>query len=196
VWRPSVRLTGTSGQSLIEGAIILPMFILIVAGIVEVGVAVRDQQVVARLAREGSNLISREVTLGATETVMRSMGTAPIDFSRDSKVILSVIRRGGAVGTANYDRLVLYQRLEFGAYGGTSRLRTSGTGSFGPGPEYLALNSDSDTSLQITNPPAGLVTVIGGMAYVCEVITRHPLITPLSAFGVNVPQELYSIAYF
>jgi hypothetical protein len=190
------RLSGTSGQSLIEGAIVLPMFILIVAGIVEVGVAVRDQQVVARLAREGANLISRDVTLDAAATAIASMSSAPIDFNGGSTLILSVIKRGGAVGTANYDTLVLYQRFEFGNGPGRSRLRTAGNGTFGPAPDYLAQNSDSDTGLQIINAPAGVVTVVGGLIYVAEVVTTHQLITPLSVFGVSVPQELYSVAYF
>ncbi len=38
--------------------------------------------------------------------------------------------------------------------------------------------------------------VPGGMLYVTEVYTRHPLITPLDRFGITLPQTLYSIAYF
>jgi hypothetical protein len=34
------------------------------------------------------------------------------------------------------------------------------------------------------------------MLYVTEIYTKHPLITPLDRFGVNVPPILYSIAYF
>ena len=188
-WRSALRLRGTSGQSLIEGAIVLPMFVLIVTGIVEVGLAVRDQQIIARIAREGANLISRDVSLDAAATAITSMSTAPVDFNNGSRLILSVIKRGGAVGTANYDRLVLYQRLEIGTYAASSRLQTSGTGTFGPGPNYVALNSDSDVSLQVTNAPAGVVTVIGGLIYVSEVFTRHDLVTPLNTFGVIVPQQ-------
>ena len=36
----------------------------------------------------------------------------------------------------------------------------------------------------------------GGMLYVTEIYTRHPLITPFDRFGVQLPSTLYSIAYF
>jgi len=60
----------------------------------------------------------------------------------------------------------------------------------------LAANSDSDTSLRVTNLPANLVLSKGGMIYITEIFTRHNRITPLDNFGVLVPQTLYSIAYF
>ena len=38
--------------------------------------------------------------------------------------------------------------------------------------------------------------VPGGLMYVTEVYTNHNLITPSTAFGVTLPDSLYSIAYF
>jgi hypothetical protein len=75
-------------------------------------------------------------------------------------------------------------------------LTTAGTGSFGPAPDYQAVNSDTNTGLRVTNVPANLIAVRGGMLYVTEIYTRHTLITPLERFGISVPQTLYSIAYF
>ena len=60
-----------SGQSLVEFAIILPLVLLIVLGVVEVGYALLDQHVVTKLTREGSNLISRDTTLQDAATAMR-----------------------------------------------------------------------------------------------------------------------------
>ena len=40
------------------------------------------------------------------------------------------------------------------------------------------------------------MTTPGTFPYVTEVFQKHPLITPLDRFGVNVPTTLYSIAYF
>ena len=37
---------------------------------------------------------------------------------------------------------------------------------------------------------------LGGMLYITEIYTRHPLITPFDHFGVTMPTTLYSIAYF
>ena len=69
-----------------------------------------------------------------------------------------------------------------------------GTGSF-TGPDYEAANSDTDTRLQVTNLPTGLVAS-GGMIYITEIFSTHTLITPFDRFGVVVPSVLYSIAYF
>ena len=41
-----------------------------------------------------------------------------------------------------------------------------------------------------------LVGVKGGMVYVTEIYTSHPLLTPLDKFGIKFPTTLYSIAYF
>ena len=189
-------LADASGQSLVEMAIILPLFLIIVLGIVEVGYALIDQHVTTRMTREGSNLISRDVKLADAATALRAMTTQPINFDDgSSKVILSVLKRGETTGTTNYDKIFLYQRYEFGTYPGTSKLTTRGTGSFSP-PNYEAANSDANSGLQLTSGPANIVGVQGGLIYVTEIYTRHRLMTPLTRFGITVPSTLYSIAYF
>ena len=182
---------------MIEFALVLPLALLIVLGVTEVGSALLDEHVVTRLAREGSNLISRDTSLQTAANVMTSMSTRPVNFSSGSKMIFSVIKRGATTGTANYDRLVLYQRAEFGSFSGpaASHIQASG-GSFGGPPDFIAANSDNDPSLRVTGVPANLVTVRGGMVYVTEIFTRRARITPLDRFGVAVPETLYSIAYF
>lgn len=72
-------------------------------------------------------------------------------------------------------------------------LNNSG-GTFGPAPDFTAANSDNDTRLQVTNAPGTMA--LGDLLYITEIYTRHPLITPLDRFGIQVPQALYSIAYF
>lgn len=189
-------LADASGQSLVEMAIILPLFLIIVLGIVEVGYALIDQHVTTRMTREGSNLISRDVKLTDAATALRAMTTRPINFDDgSSKVILSVLKRGETTGTTNYDKIFLYQRYEFGTYPGTSKLTTRGSGSFSP-PNYEAANSDGNSGLQLTSGPANIVGVQGGLIYVTEIYTRHRLMTPLTRFGITVPSTLYSIAYF
>ena len=189
--------TSGRGQSLIEFAIILPILMLIVLGVVEVGMVLLDEHVVTRLSREGSNLISRDTSLETAAEVMASMSARPVDFANGSKVIFTVLKRGATTGTANYDRLVMYQRAEFGNFSGTglSRVQSAG-GAIGGPPDYKAVDSDSDAGLRVTGVPANLVTVPGGMVYITEIFTRRPRITPLDRFGVAVPETLYSIAYF
>jgi hypothetical protein len=184
------------GQSLIEFAIVMPLFLVIVLGIVEIGYALVDQHVTTRVSREGSNLISRDTPLQEAAVAVRSMSSKPLNFDDgSSKLIFSVLKRGETTGTTNYDRLFVYQRYEYGSYPGTSKLSMRGTGSFG-GPNYEAVNSDGNSNLQLTSGPTDLIGARGGLSYVTEIYTRHKLITPLDRLGIQVPQTLYSIAYF
>ena len=183
------------GAALIEAALTLPLVMLIVFGTVDVGYSLLDSHTVTRLTREGSNLISRNTTLDDAASAMSAMSTGLVDFGSNSKVIFSVIKKGGTLGTANLDELVLYQRYEYGSLAVASRISTAGGGTFGPAPDYIAADSDNDTGLRV-GLPNNLVTVRGGLVFVTEVFSQHQRITPLQNFGVTVPETLYSIAYF
>lgn len=187
--------TESRGVSLIEAALTLPLMFLIVFGLVEVSYSLLDSHTVTRLTREGSNLISRNTSIEDAVVAMQDMSNGLVDFSTNSTVIFSVIKRGGTIGTPNYNQQILYQRFQFGALGATSRIG-SPSGAFGGPPNYVAANSDFDTGLRLPGLPPNLVTVPGGLVYVTEIFSTHPTITPSQNFGVTVPQQLYSIAYF
>lgn len=191
------RVSATSGQGLVEFALTLPVMLVVALGVIEVSYALLDQHVVTKLAREGSNLISRDTSIQDAVTALKSMSTRPVDFTTDAKVIFSVIMRVPTVGATNFDKDVLRQRHEYGNLAGVqSTLQTVGNGAFRGAPDYEAVNSDNDANLQITNMPANLIVPLGGMIYVTEVYTKHPLITPFDKWGITVPTTLYSIAYF
>ena len=190
------RLFSSSGQGLVEFAVSLPLLLIVVLGLTEVGYALLDQHVITRLTREGSNLISRGTSLQGAATALTGMSSRPVDFDSNSKVIFSVLRKVATTGSANFDRLIIYQRYEYGSLSADSILSTRGASSFGSAPDYEAANSDNDTNLQVTNMPTDLVVGRGGMIYVTEIFTTHTLITPLGRFGINVPETLHSIAYF
>lgn len=189
-------LKDARGQSVVEFAIVLPVLMVVVLGVIEVSYGLLDQHVVTKLTREGSNLISRDASLGDAATVMKSMSGRPVDFDTHSKLIFSVIRRGATTGSSNYNKDILYQRYAYGALAATSAISTRGSGSYGSAPDYQANNSDNDTNLQVTNMPAGITLSPGGTLYITEIFTTHELITPFDKFGVTVPKTLYSIAYF
>ncbi len=192
----AVRNHGRSeaGQSVIEFAVVLPLVALLALGVVEVSSALLDMHVITSFSREGSNLISRNTTLQDAVTAMRQMSSRPVNLNDgSSKLILSVIKRVATTGASNYNKDILYQRCEYGTLAAQTKLQ-GGHGSFGPGPDYQALDADNDTGLQVGNLPVPLTP--GGTLYITEVYTRHTLITPLDRFGVHVPDLLYSIAYF
>jgi Flp pilus assembly protein TadG len=189
--------SGERGQSMIEFAMVLPFIVVLSLGVVEVSWALLDAHVVTRLAREGSNLISRDASLQEAAQAMQSMSTRPVDFNNGSKLIFSVLRNIDATGTTNHTRTILYQRYEYGSMAaGASKLAIQGSGSFGGAPDFQATNANSDTGLRVTTLPAGLTLTLGGTVYVTEVFSPHPLITPFDRFGISLPQMLYSIAYF
>jgi len=187
---------GEQGQGLIEFAMLLPMLIVIVLGVVEIGYALVDQHVVTKITREGSNLISRDISLQDAGAAIKNMKTRPVDFDTGSRLIFSVVKKVATIGAPNFDKVILYQRYEFGALSAASVLQTKGPASFGGAPNYEAANSDTNTNLQITNLPGNIIVASGGMAYVTELYTTHSLITPLDRLGVSVPNKLYSVAYF
>jgi len=191
------RLLARDGQAVVETALIMPLVVVLVLGVVEFSYALLDAHVVTKATREGSNLISRNVSLQDAVTAMKNMSDRPLNFNDgSSKVIFSVLKRGATSGTTNFNQNILYQRFSSGTYPGTSKLTTRGAGSFGGAPDYQAANSDTDSNLQVTNMPAGLLVTTGGMIYVTEIYTAHTLLTPLSNLGLSLPQTLYSIAYF
>jgi Flp pilus assembly protein TadG len=190
------QLSSAKGQTLVEMAFVLPIIMMVSLGVVEVSYAVLHQHVISRITREGANLISRDVSLLDASNALKSMSTTPVDFTDGSELILSVLKKGSTVGTANYDHVVLYQRYSIGTLGATSTLQTAGGATFGPAPDFKAANSDTDTNLRITTLPATVDITRGGLLFVAEVFTSHAPLTPLDKFGVTIPPTLQSIAYF
>jgi Flp pilus assembly protein TadG len=92
------RLRHADGQALVEFAVVLPLLLVLVLGVVEVGYALLDQHVVTKLSREGSNLISRDVTLQDAGAAMKSMKTRPVDFDVQSRLIFSVVKKVATAG--------------------------------------------------------------------------------------------------
>jgi Flp pilus assembly protein TadG len=193
------RLGDSKGQSMIEMAMILPIVVTLVLGLIELSYALLDQHVVTKLSREGANMISRDAALTDAYTALQSMATRPIDFSSRTKVIFTVIKNPSTTGAANQGVPAIYQRFTGGAggVGGGSLITCSScSASNFPAPDYTANDVDSNTALRVTGglPPNSVSQ--GGFVYVTEIYTSHPLITPFDRFGISVPSTLYSIAYF
>jgi Flp pilus assembly protein TadG len=196
--RPHRTLSNARGQALVEFAIVIPLSLVLVIGVIEVGYALLDQQVVTSLSREGANLISRDSTLQQAASALGAMNSRPVNLNgTGSKVILSVITKVALTTAGNYDQVVLYQRHVYGdtSVPGGSALATSG-GVIGGPPNYNTVNPYNDPNLRITSVPANLDVTRGAYMYVTEVFSTHTTLTPLHNFGITVPSLLYSIAYF
>ena len=190
------RLASSRGQSIVEFAICLPLLLLVTLGVIEMSNALMSQHMITKVAREGSNMISRETTLVDAGSALQNMSSNPGTFNARTLVIFSVLMRS-QTGT-NTGQLVLYQRYQVGN-GSLGSSRLNGSGSFTAANDYTASNPNNTTSLRVTNAPAGIASVPGGLIYVTEVFTAYDSMTPLgdlSAYGIAVPNVLYSIAYF
>ena len=187
------RIRSSRGQSIVEFAICLPLLVVLTLGVIETSNALMSQHVITKTAREGSNMISREVTLVNAGTALQNMSSAPASFNATTKVIFSVLMRSQT--GANNTHLVLYQRYQVGN-AALPASRLNGSGAYTAANDYTAPNPNGDTALRVTNAPAGIASVPGGMIYVTEVFTTYTALTPLTNFGITLPPVLYSIAFF
>jgi hypothetical protein len=189
-----IQLKRDEGQGLIEFAMVLPLLVLLVLGVVELGYGLLDMHVATSFSREGSNLISRNTSLADAVTAMRMMSSRPINLDDGSStIIFSVIRNNNTTGVANTGQNILYQRVQYGSFPASSHI-SGGGGAMGGAPDYQAVDPDNDTSLRVGGLPVTMEP--GGILYITEVFTKHVRLTPLDRFGVSVPQSLYSSAYF
>lgn len=196
--KSSAKIHSSRGQVLVEFAMVLPMLVLILLGVIEMSYLMHDQHVVIRMTREGSNLISRSTNISDAAAAMSRMVNPPVDLNgSDSKLIFTVLTK--YTGGYNRDRVIVYQRYEVGDLSATSAFTTQGTISsadFGSAPNYVARNPAYDTDLRVTNVPSTLTIDQGEFVYVTEIYSRHTLITPFNKIGIGLPETLYSIAYF
>ena len=79
------RLAERRGQSLVEFALVLPILLLIVVGILEFGIAFRTFQVVTNAAREGARTaVLRTTDAEVRGVVGRYLGSGGLDLDRGS----------------------------------------------------------------------------------------------------------------
>ena len=175
------------GQSMIEFAVVLPLLLVVVLGLIEVSYALYDQHVVTKLTREGSNLISRDTSLQDAATALGTSQRRPVDFTTNSKVIFSVIMNVGATGTQqlraadSLPALRVRGDLRHQRSVDRRRLVRPGPGLHGDQPGQRHQPSCKQSSGNVTIP-------VGGMVYVTEIFTRahaHHAVQPLWRHGAQ-----------
>jgi hypothetical protein len=185
----------SEGQSVVELAMVLPLILLLVLGVIEMGYALYEDHLIIKLAREGSNLISRQSTFTEVEAALQAATSAPVTFDANGKLILSVIKLG--TGGANLDKPIISQRHFLGSLTASSIIgEPPGTSYYGA-PNYAAKDADNDANIRIAGAlPNGLTLTAGQSVYITEIYARHNLITPFDKFGISLPSSLYASAYF
>src|SRR6266581_4306449 len=134
-----------AGQALFEFGITLPILMALVLGVIEFGYALFQVQLVTSMAREGSNLIARQVTIDDAEAALGVMsGLVRFDANANSTLIFSVVRLGVG-GTDNANVPIIVQRNSIGraassVLGDPPQIQYEGP------PDYNAKHPDTDKS--------------------------------------------------
>ena len=179
-----------SGQALCEFALTLPILMALVLGVIELGYALFQTQLITSMSREGSNLISRQVTIGDAEAALETMSPI-VRFDTNSALILSVVKLG--VGGDNKDVPIIVQRHSVGSFAGSSVLGDPPQSAYQGSPDYNAYNPDDDPSIRVSGVlPNGFTLTPGESVYVTEVFTQRTSIVPF----LPLPATLRAAAYF
>jgi len=95
LWRHARRVSGTS---LVEFALLLPVLLLFVLGVVDVGRALQFNNIVTVMSREGANLAAR--TSGDTDIIIESIteAAAPLDMPANGMVYVTSVM-GSSTGS-------------------------------------------------------------------------------------------------
>ena len=184
------------GQTLAELGIIMPVLLVLIFGVLEVGWALFQSNVIRGYVRESSNLISRNRSFQEAENAITSSSDSggPVRIGAgeaDSRMILSVVTLGS--GGTNNNRVIILQRHQIGNLNATSVLGTPPQGAYGGAPDYVAKNPTNDSSIRVGGAlPNGYVLDVGQSLYVTEIFTRRGSIVNFAI----LPDTLYASAFF
>jgi hypothetical protein len=183
-----------AGQTLAEVAIVLPLLFLLMFGLVELGWAMYQSNVIRGYVREASNIISRNGTIEDAEVGVIAAAAAggPVEVgaeSESSRLILSVVTL--ASSGENAGQPVIIQRNAIGRLEQRSVLGDPPASAFGRAPEYNALDPSDDGRLVATLPD-GYTLQAGQSLFVTEIYTRRERIVDIG----ELPDVLYASAFF
>ena len=157
-----------AGTALVEFAIVTPLLLMMLLGVIEYGNVFSSVHTLASLSREGANLASRGSTLPVVVDNVLTSGSDIGLASRGGVVVSRLVVQGGV---AKVD-----DQVSSTGYGGKSHMGAAkgpaaGTGTWG---------------LQE-----------GQIVYVVELFYRYDTVTPLeSVVGIGVPDTLYERGIF
>ena len=158
-----------AGLALLQLAIVLPLLLLLLFGMIDFGRLILVKNEISALSREGGNLASRGTSFDQTiRAIFSASGSSDLDHN--GCIILSAVERDSS------NHLVVTEQAVAG-----HQPRSSRVGSLG-GPATVP-----DSRL----PRRGQVLVVA------EVCMNYTAVTPISAFlGESLPRFLYDSAYF
>jgi hypothetical protein len=188
------RRRRAAGQTLAEVAIVLPLLFLLIFGLLELGWAMYQSNVMRGYVREASNIISRNGTIEDAEVGVIAAAAAggPVEIGTESdtsKLIFSVVTRASS---GDNDGLpIIIQRHSIGTLDEQSVLGDPPSSAFGGAPDYNARNPSDDGRLVATLPD-NYTLEEGQSLFVTEIYTRRERIVDIG----ELPDVLYASAFF
>lgn len=161
-----------SGLAVVEFAMILPMLLVILFGVIDFGRAVLVRQVMINISREAANLASRGTDLNDVVNAIQ-LSSAPLSLVNNGYLVITEVERDINGNTSITDQ------IEAGGQPGNSRVG-SGVGNA--------------ATLPVTDTP---IPLPGQNMFVAEVFYRSPPITPLGQLvNITLGEVYYDAAFF
>ncbi|MDP9142415.1 MAG: pilus assembly protein [Pseudomonadota bacterium] len=160
------------GLAVVEFAMVLPILLVVLFGIIDLGRMILTYQVLINVSREAANLAARGTPLVDAITAV-SLSAPPLDLAADGYVVITEVVRD-----VNGRATIKAQQGSGGA----------------PSPSRIGNGIGSVPVLPATNP---LVPPNGGTMYVAEVFYESAPITPVGALiGITLSDIYYDVAFF
>jgi hypothetical protein len=168
VGRRARRLGCERGQAAVELAMVLPLLLVILLGVIEFGRAFELEHAIGGLSREGANLAARGSTLLEAVTVTLNSG-ADIGLNTNGGVVASHVLSSGG-------KIIIEDQQASSGYGAKSRIGVKGA-------EVSGIDASGLTP--------------GESMYVVEVFYDYSTVTPFKDLTKAVfPAELYERTVF
>jgi Flp pilus assembly protein TadG len=171
-----------SGQALLELALMMPMLLIFVLGIVDFTRAVYDYEVITNLSGEGSSAASRGNALQATANTIMTYAGNDINMNTNGCVVLTTVNSPSA---GSY-------KVTGQAISSTCNTATSRIGCAPPASGCGNATVPLQVQQVLQNSPSQTV-------YITEVFYKFTAITPIGFFLHNsnlLPSQLYSASYY
>lgn len=86
--RPAAKLSCSRGQSVVELALVLPLLVVLMLGLVDLSRAIQAHNIIANMSREGANLARRTATSIDPQAFMNSLAYTAQPLAMASKGVM------------------------------------------------------------------------------------------------------------
>jgi len=184
-------LKKSDGQSMVELAIILPVLLLLVFGVLDYSRYLLAQNIVVNMSREGANLASR--TQESRQAIMTAIATTadPLDMGADGMIYITEVM-GVDDGTGGVDPIVQNQyKYVDGGYSSVNSIVWDECTDTGEWVSGSCTNIPNDAEADLGAIASGLN--VGQKVYAVEVFYDY---TPLTGYVIQTNIKVGSTNVF